>query len=308
MKAWLRSREAALAGLLVLLLAYAAWAEPRFVTVRAQTLLATHLWELAIVAIPMFLIIVSGGIDLSVGSMVALTAVTLGLLFERGVNPAVAAMIAIAVGTGLGAVNGWFVSRLKVHPLIVTLATMAAFRGVAEGISLARPISGYPPQFLNMAQGLVPPLIFFVLVLAAGLMLSRTIGGRWIVAIGTEETVAWFSGVPVARVKLALYALAGLLSGVAATLLVARNNTAKADQGIGLELEAITAVVLGGASIEGGKGKVVGLVLGLVLIHQTREFVSWHWKQNEINLIVVGLLLVASVLIERVLASRLRAS
>lgn len=298
------NREATLFLLILALVAAASVVEPRFVTLRSQTLLATHLWELAIIAVPMLLIIVTGGIDLSVGSMIALSAVATGLLYEKGVPPYAAAAIGILVGGLQGALNGWFVAKMKVHPLLVTLASLAAFRGIAEGISLARPISGYPDSFLFIGQGWIPPLTFLVLLLAAWMTLSKTIWGRWIIAIGTEERVSRFSLIPVDRVKLALYTLSGLACGVAAAILVARSNTAKADMGMGMELEAITAVVLGGASIEGGKGRVSGLLLGLVLIHLTKEFVSWHWKQNELNLIVIGALLIGAVLLERAFESR----
>ncbi len=293
-------REWTLTVLLAVLMAGAFGLEPRFVSVKAQTLLFTHLWELAVVAVPMLLIIITGGIDLSVGSTIALSAISLGLMFERGVSLLIAVPGAIVIAALLGATNGWFVARLKVHPLLVTLATMAAFRGIAEGISLARPISGYPDGFLQVAQGPLPAIIFGGLAITTHIVLTRTVFGRWIVAIGTEETVSRFSGVPVARVKLVLYAVSGFACGLAAMILVARNNTAKADIGMGMELDAITAVVLGGASIQGGKGSIPGLVLGLILIHETREFVSWHWKQNELNLIVIGSLLLVTVLLERI--------
>lgn len=311
--AFLRSREAVLIGLLIALMIVAFVLEPRFVTVRSQMLLASHLWELAIVAIPMLLIIMIGGIDLSVGAMVALCAVALGLLFERGMSPFLAAFLAVGVGGLLGLANGWFVAKLKVHPLIVTLATMAAFRGIAEGISLARPISGYPETFQNLSQGKLagvpyPALVFFLVAIFAWFVLARARFGRWIVAIGTEENVARFSGIPVARVKMILYSFCGIVCGLAAVLLVARNNTAKADLGMGLELEAITAVVLGGASIDGGKGKVLGVALGLLLIHETRQFVSWHWKQSELNLVVMGGLLIATLLVERLLSAKRQAA
>ncbi|MBC8066375.1 MAG: ABC transporter permease [Chlorobia bacterium] len=307
MKAFLRSREAVLILLLIALLLMAWLMEPRFVTIRSQMLLASHLWELAIVAIPMLLIIMIGGIDLSIGAMVALCGVVLGLLFERGISPFIGALVAIAAGGFLGMSNGWFIAKLRVHPLIVTLATMAAFRGIAEGISLARPISGYPDTFQTLSQGKMvgipyPVFVFALIVLSAWFVLAKARFGRWIVAIGTEENVARFSGIPVARVKMILYTLCGAICGIAAVLLVARNNTAKADLGMGLELEAITAVVLGGASIDGGKGKVLGVALGLILIHETRQFVSWHWKQNELNLIVLGALLIVTLLVERVLS------
>lgn len=311
MMAFLRSREAVLLGLLVALMVGAWILEPRFVTVRAQMLQASHLWELALVAIPMLLIIMIGGIDLSVGAMLALCAVILGLLFEGGMSPFLAGVIAIGAGGALGWANGWFVSKLKVHPLIVTLATMAAFRGIAEGISQARPISGYPESFQAVSQGKIagvpyPALFFLAIATLAWFVLAKSRLGRWIVAIGLEQNVARFSGIPVARVKTMLYAFSGVICGLAAVLLVARNNTAKADLGMGLELEAITAVVLGGASIDGGKGKVLGVILGLLLIHETRQFVSWHWKQSELNLLVMGGLLITTLLVERVMAGRTR--
>jgi rhamnose transport system permease protein len=292
-------RELTLFLVLVALMVAAAMLEPRFVTLRTQTLLAAHSWELALVAIPMLLIIIAGGIDLSVGAIVALSAVTLGLLHERGAPPMLAASGGLAVGLVCGLINGWLIARTRVHPLLITLASMAAFRGIAEGISTARPISGYPEALLSLSAGWKPAVIFVVMAVTAHVVLTRLRWGRWIVAIGTDEKVSRFSKIPVDRVKLMLYSACGLLCGLAGVLLVARNNTAKADLGMGMELEAITAVVLGGASIEGGKGRVLGLVLGLVLIHETRQFVSWHWRQSELNLLVIGGLLIVAVLFDR---------
>lgn len=309
MRRFAQSHEAALALLLVAGL-LAAWRlDPTFVTVRAQTLLSTHVWELAIVAVPTMAIIVSGGIDLSVGSMVALTAVTFGLLVEAGAAMPWAFAAALAVGLAAGVGNGLLVARLKIHPLIVTLATMAVFRGIAEGVSRARPLSGYSEGFRQLAEGRlggvpIPGVAFAVLAVAAWVAMRKTTVGRQIVAIGLNETAARYSGLRVDRVKLALYAASGLACAAAALMLVARNNTAKADLGTGLELEAITCAVLGGTRIEGGRGNVLGLLLGIVLIHETREFVSWHWKQSELNLIVIGALLLASVLAQRALAGR----
>lgn len=304
-------RELTLFALLAGLLGYAWYADPNFVTVRAQTLLGMHVWELAIVALPMLLIVISGGIDLSVGSSIAFCAVTIGLLFERGVPIFAAAGIAVVMGGVLGLVNGWFVAKLKVHPLIVTLATLAAFRGAAEGISSARPISGYPDSFQAVSAtkylGIpLPGIVFLVLSILTAILLTRSVFGRWIYAIGTAEKPARFSGIPVDRVKMLLYSLSGLCCGLAAVILVSRNNTAKADLATGLELDVITAVVLGGAKIEGGEGNVVGLILGILLIHETRQFMSWHWKQSELNLIVIGGLLIGTVLLQRLFAARRR--
>ncbi|HRF58308.1 MAG TPA: ABC transporter permease [Fimbriimonadaceae bacterium] len=307
----MKAREWTLAALLALLMLYAWRADPSFVSLRAQALLSTHIWELAIVAIPMLLIVIAAGIDLSVGSMFALCAVVLGLLHERGVPIGWAAIAAMAAGALQGAINGWFVARLKVHPLLVTLGTMAAYRGIAEGISTARPLSGYPEGFLalsheNLLGVPIPGWVFLCLAMFAALVLGRTVFGKWTIALGTNESATRFSAIPVARVQWLLFAGCGLACGIAAVLTVARTNTAKADMGMGLPLEAVTAVVLGGAKIEGGSGSVIGLVLGLALIHETREFVSWHWKLNELNLIVLGALLIVSVLIQRVFESRNR--
>ncbi|HRK21056.1 MAG TPA: hypothetical protein PLX06_04580, partial [Fimbriimonadaceae bacterium] len=148
--------------------------------------------------------------------------------------------------------------------------------------------------------------LFLWLAILVALPLARLVFGAWVYAIGTAEKPALFSGIPVARVKLMLYGFSGLCAGLAAVVLVSRNNTAKADMAMGLELDVITAVVLGGAKIEGGEGNVLGLILGVLLIHETRQFVSWHWKQNELNLIVVGGLLIGAVLLQRLLSSRNR--
>jgi rhamnose transport system permease protein len=300
------AREAGLLVLLAALMLYAWRVDPAFIGLRAQSYLAPHIWELAIVALPMLLIVVSGGIDLSVGSMVALSAVVLGLLFEWGINPITAAAVAVLTGTALGALNGAFISKLKVHPLIVTLATLAAFRGVAEGISLARPLSGYPEVFLKTLGGWTPGIVFAALAILAGLVLTQCYFGRWVFAIGVKERAAEFSRIPVGKVKFLLYAFCGFCSGIAAVILVARNNTAKADIATGMELDVITAVVLGGASIDGGEGSIVGLLLGIILIHETREFVTWHWKQDELNLIVIGGLLIASVILQKLFQRKSR--
>ncbi len=300
--------ETILAVLIVGLLGYAFFVEPSFVTLRSQLQLSAHMWEMALMALPMLLIIITGGIDLSVGSTVALAAVVIGLSYQRGVPLLVACPLAVACGTALGWVNGWFVARLKVHPLIVTLATMAAFRGVAEGVSLAKPVTGFPEGFKAIANGAIAGIpykafIFLAFFVAVAAVLAKTPLGRSIYAIGHNEKAAEFSGIRVARIKIAIYAFAGLVAGLTAILLVSYRNNAKADLGTNLELEVITAVVLGGASINGGRGNVVGLLLGIVLIHEMREFINYHWNENELALLI-GALLIASVLLHRLLTRK----
>lgn len=300
------------AGLLILLgalLAFARDADPAFLGFEAQRELSTHVWELALLALPMTLIIITAGIDLSVGSTMALCAVVLGLSYEAWGTPWPGAMLALLAGAAAGALNGFFVARIRVHPLIVTLATLSAYRGIAEGISQGRPISGFPEGFTAISRmGMLgiplPGVLFLACAAVAAILLARSALGRTLYAIGHNETACRFSGLAVDRIKLLLYTLSGTAAGLAAVLFVARRNTAKADIGTGMELDVITAVVLGGASIFGGRGRIAGTLLGVLLIHETREFVSWRWNKDEWNLVVVGVLLILSVLTNALLTPK----
>ena len=301
--------EVLLACLLAGLLVVAGILDPVFVRFSTQVELSTQMWEMAIVALPMTLVIITAGIDLSVGSTMALCAVILGLLFEAGCPVWIAAAVAILAGIVAGLLNGWFVAKVKVHPLIVTLATLSAYRGIAEGISLGRPISGFPEAFCLLSRGQllgvpIPGIIFAIAAVFIAILLAKSVLGRQLYIIGHNETAGRFSGIPVDRVKLMLYALSGLSAAVAAVLFVARRNTAKADVGESLALDAITAVVLGGTSIFGGRGNITGTLLGILLIHETRQFVSWRWNNDELNLIVIGSLLIVSVLVHSLLSRK----
>jgi rhamnose transport system permease protein len=239
----------------------------------------------------------------------ALVSVALGMLFHEGVPIGIAAAAALVVGTACGLVNGIFITKVRVHPLIVTLATYSAFRGLAEGLSLPNVYSGFPRGF--QALGTTPlffpassqsllamPLAgwFFVLAaIASAIMLAKTPLGRSLYAIGFNETAARFSGIKVDRVKLLIYTLSGLAAALVSINYSALRNNAQASVGSGMELEVITAVVLGGTSIFGGRGRIMGTVLGVALIHETREFVGWHWNRSELVPLVLGTLLIASV-------------
>jgi rhamnose transport system permease protein len=295
------AHEAVLVLALIALLGYAALYDRRFVTLATQQGLIGDMWEVATISVPMTLIIISGGIDLSLGSAMALASVLFGLASAAHWGAWGAAGAAIAAGAAAGALNGAFVAWVRVHPLLVTLATLAAFRGAAEGLSLGESFSGFPAAFTalddNAAGAPLSAACYLLIALGAGILLARTPAGLAIHAIGHNETAARFSGLAVERVKFALYCAAGAVSGLCAVLYAARRHTAKADVGDGLELEAITAVVLGGTSIFGGSGRIAGTVLGTLLIHETRQFVSWHWERDELTGMVVGALLVIAVLI-----------
>ncbi|WP_442482896.1 ABC transporter permease [Aeoliella sp. SH292] len=304
-------QEVTLAVLLVTLFLVAGTLEPRFVRPDVQVELASELWPVAMVSLAMGLIIITGGIDLSVGAMTGLAAVTLGLTIEAGYSPWWGGLFALVVGSVCGALNGVLITRASVHPLIITLATMAMFRGIALALTRGRTIQGIPEAFSNAIQGNVlglplPMWLFLLLALAATVLLTSTPTGRFLYAIGHNQTAARLSGVPVRKIQLLLYTLSGGLCGLAAILLSTRYGQAKADFGTGLELEAITAVVLGGISILGGRGNIAGLLLGLLLLHETNKFVSWHWHVSELNSLITGGLLIGAVLINLLLTTQRR--
>jgi len=301
--------EAVMAVLAVSLVLTMGLIEPAFLSWPTQRDLSTHVWELALLSIPMTLVIITAGIDLSIGSAMALATVVLGLCFERGMSPWTASLVAVLAGMAAGALNGFFIAWIRVHPLIVTLATLAAFRGIAEGISLGRPISGFPESFAKIGRGQaigipIPGIIVLAASLAAIGILWKTPLGRYVYAIGHNETGTQFSGIPVQKIKFLLYTVSGTCAGLAAVLYVARRNTAKADIAMGMELDVITAVVLGGTSIFGGRGTIIGTLLGVFMIHEVREFVSWRWNQDELNFVVIGTLLIVAVLLNRFFAPK----
>lgn len=296
------SRLLTLLGVLVVLVLGMRQLDPTFITVRAQGLLLPHLWELALIVLPMTFIIVMGGIDLSVGSSVALTGVSFAMIRDAGAPLPVAIAASVLLGALLGWLNGFLITRGKIHSLLVTLGTMAAYRGIAEGISAAKPYSGFPDGFRQISEfkllGVnLPGWMFLVVAIVSGLILHRHGWGRWVRLIGQNDRVARFAGIPVAKVQVAVFTATGVMASLVALILTARNNTAKADMGTGLELEAITAVVLGGVSILGGVGRISGVVVSVFILHLTREFVSWHWRKSEWNLIVVGVLLLVAVVV-----------
>lgn len=301
--------ETVIGILLVVLLAVAEYFVPGFLKLQSQLLLSRQLWETAILSLGMTLIMITGGIDLSVGAIMGLSAVTFGMCHAATGNVSAATTTAAVTGLMCGLINGLLIARVRVHSLIITLATLAAYRGIAEGLSEGRSWSQFGDSFSLVARGSVlglplPGCVFLVLAVGFAVFLNRTAAGRFLYATGHNELAARFSGVNVDGIRLRLYGLSGLLSGMAAIVYIARFDTAKADAGRGFELDVITAVVVGGTSIAGGRGSVTGTVLGLLLIHETRLFVSRYWRIDELRSIVVGCLLIVSVLLAQSLNRR----
>ncbi|MHA6691478.1 ABC transporter permease [Devosia sp. A449] len=248
------------------------FASPYFLNAYSLSDLTFNFTEKALIALAMALLIISGEIDLSVAAIIALASTMMGLALQFGADTPV--LIAVGVGVGIlcGAFNGFLVTGLKLPSIVVTIGTMSLFRGIAFIVLGDQSFKGYPKSFSWLGQGYVWWVIPFELVLFLVcaviyyVLLHRTNFGRRIFAIGNNDVAARFSGVRVERVKFILFCLTGLMSGLAAVLLTARLGSTRPSIAEGFELEAITMVVLGGVSILGGAGSILGVVLAALIV------------------------------------------
>ncbi len=300
--------EAILAILLVLALVILGLQNERFFTTANLLNQGRLMTEVGLVAVVMTFVIITGGIDLSVGSIFGLTAILVGVMWHNlGLPLPLAMVLAIVAGGVAGLVNGLIITRFSVPPLIATLATLALYRGLAEGISKAQSVRGYPEWFFVFGQGEVlgvPTQLWLmgVVAIVGVFVLHYTAFGRTTYAIGNNEPAAAFSGLPVERTKLLIYAASGLVSGLAAIVFVSRVSTTRSDMGSGLELDVITAVVLGGTSIFGGRGSILGTLLGLVLIQALKSGLSLSGVKGDGTIVIIGVVLIFAVLISNYLS------
>jgi rhamnose transport system permease protein len=263
--------------------------------------------ELGLIALAMTPIMITGGIDLSVGSTMGLAAVTFGALWRDAHWPIpLAAAAALAIGCIAGLLNAAVITRLNIPPLIVTLGSLSLFRGIAEGITKgAENYSGFPAGFLNLGQGYlggVVPVQFPVLIAAIvgyWVLLHRSAIGRTIYVVGFSPDGARYAGIPVRRRLALLYFLSGVVASLAAIIYVAHLGQAKSDAGTGYELAAITAVVLGGTSVFGGRGTIWGTVLGLFAISVLQNGLRLAALPSELTGVLTGVVLVATIALGR---------
>jgi ribose/xylose/arabinose/galactoside ABC-type transport system permease subunit len=301
LRPWRLTREVVLAAVLVVQVLVLSQLSPYFLTI-SNLLDATRFFvESGLIALGMTLVIITKGIDLSVGSLFALVSVTVGFSYAAGVPLAVAIMLGLFVGVAGGAFNGALVALLGLSPLTVTLGTFALFRGIAFAWSQADAVSTFPDWFLYFGQfyvgGIVPAQLFvFVLAsVAAWLLLSRTPFGRYVYGVGLNERATLFSGAPAKWSKFAVYVIVGGLVAVAAIIYTSRVSTARANAGFGLELAVIAAVALGGVDIKGGSGKIAGTVLGVLILATLQNGLTLAGVSNDLGLLVTGVVLVIGV-------------
>ena len=296
--------------------------------------LAKNTSFIAIMAIGMSFVIIAGGIDLSIGSTYCLAAVCGALFFHHygpqgpgaGAPPEliIPAGIAICLGVGLlgGLLNGAMIVLLGVHPFIITLGTMAVYRGIAFVMTKAQAYTHFPGQFtdgligyeVKLTHGLfgygagaklypVPMAIMIAVAALATVYLTRMVAGRHVYAVGGNEEAARFSGLPVGRVKLTVYALAGLAAGIAAMITLGYYGSADSSTGKGYELDVIAAAVIGGASLSGGRGTALGALLGALIIQMISNGITILSIDQNYSQIIIGTVIVVAVVLDRVNAA-----
>ena len=307
------THETVLAGLVVIALIILSMQSAQFLTGANLLNQGRLMTEVALVALIMTFVIASGGIDLSVGSIMGLAAILTGVFWQKlGLPLPVAMMLVLCVGILCGLFNGFIIVRFNMPPLIATLGTLALFRGLAEGISQARSVRGYPEWFYIFGQGEVlgVPTQLWILgaaFVAAALILGMTRWGRTVYAMGASESAARFAGLPVDRAKMVIYAASGFASALAGIIFVSRVSTTRSDMGVGLELDVITAVVLGGTSIFGGKGTIIGTALGLILIQALESGLSLAGVKGDGTIVLIGVVLIATLLVSNLTERRVTA-
>jgi rhamnose transport system permease protein len=292
-------------GLLTLaLVAYAVLGVPHFATAFNLSQAAAGISEKALLVLPMVLLIIAREIDLSVASMLALSSVVLGVLIEAAVPLAVAVPVVLLAGALLGAFNGVLVTRLGLPSLVVTLGTMALFRGFGYIVLGSASVNILPAALTDfgidtLAGTPVPLTILPFLVLAPvfAVVLQRTPVGRRIYAIGGNPDTALYSGVAVDRLRFRLFVVSGVVSAIAGIVLTARLSNARANNALGFELDVITIALLGGISVFGGRGRLTGVLWALVLVATLRNVLGLSQIGGDAQGIAIGLLLIVSLLI-----------
>ncbi|UOF91016.1 ABC transporter permease [Fodinisporobacter ferrooxydans] len=298
-------REVTIFAVIILLAIILSVISPTFLTADNLTTTVMGVVMMGIVAVGMTVALVSGGFDLSVGSVMSMAGVLTGSLALSGMNIWIAALIGLLASLASGVLTGTFIGKVGINPFIMTLGMQGVIQGIAYVLTQGAPISvtGMSPSFLFLGQGKIagiPTLIWILLivVIVSDYIMRRAVVARKVYYLGSNEKAAYLSGVGVARVKIWIYILTAVLSGLAGLLTLSRFSVAAPTAGIGMELQAIAACVIGGASLTGGEGTVLGALLGSLLVGLVNDAlvllnVSVYWQS-----LVTGFVLIAAVTLD----------
>ena len=300
--------EFILAVLFIGVVVFFANASPYFLDYFNMMNTTFNFMEKAILALPMIFVIMCGDIDISVASIMALSSFSMGYVSSRGADTPEIVLVGLAVGLLAGIVNGLLITGLQIPAIAVTLGSSSLFRGISQAILEDQAFTDYPESFGYFGQGyvgdsLVPfeLLLFLILTAVMGFVLHKTTYGRKLYSVGNSITAARFSGVPVNKIRFINMALNGLFAGIAAVLLTSRISSTRPNIATGYELEAITLVVLGGVSITGGKGNILGVIIAVFLLGYLKFGMGLLNLSAKVMIITTGFLLIGAVLIPEML-------
>lgn len=260
-------------------------------------------------AIGMTFIIITGGIDLSVGSTMAVAIIVCGKLAVSGVNPFAVLLIALGIGAVLGLVNGMVVTRMRLQPFVATMGTNSVFRGIAYVITGGWPVTSIPTDFRNILNSVFVggirtyAVVFVVMAIIYSIILKRTRVGTYIYAIGSNEDATKLSGVNTDRYKVIAYILGGVVCGLAGAVMISRLGTGEASAGEGYELNAIAAAAIGGTSLAGGKGSILGTAIGAIVLSTIRVGLVVIGVDTFVQYIVVGVIILLAAYVETIQAN-----
>jgi len=307
--AFLKTWEGLLVVILILTIVANVIISPEFLTVQNQINLFQLSIEKIIAALVMTFIIISAEIDLSVASVMGLSACAFGVMVHAGMPAGYAIVLCLLLGVGAGATNAFFVAYVGIPSLVVTLATLIGYRGFARVLLEDKGIGDFPDWFNSLGRdALVGPfplslIIFAIMILGLGFILHRTGFGRQVFVIGNNAEVARYSGVRVPRVRSILFVMSSTTAAMAGLLYAARLSSVRGDAALGFELDIITMVLLGGVSVFGGRGSLLGVLLSILIVLNLRNGMALANVTGHIQTGVTGILLIASVLIPNLLQS-----
>lgn len=286
--------------LLLLILVFTALS-PSFLSVPTMINIARQIATVGICAVGVTIVMISGGIDFSIGSLLALVNIVCAkLIVDYSISPAVAVLIGLLMAIIIGFINAFWITVVDIPPLITTLGMMTSMRGLAYVLSGGHAIRGFGDGFRSLGRGSigfvpVPVIVMGVVFILGWLFLTRTRYGRFVYGMGSSEEAARSSGVDVVKMKFLVYGISGFLAAVAGVLLLSRLNTGLPKTGTGLEMEVVTAVVLGGVSIYGGKGSIFGVFVGVIIMGVLTTGMTYLNVTEYVQLFVRGLVLLLAI-------------
>lgn len=296
----LKNRMTLLVGIIIFEIIYFSISAPYFATVNNAFNIARQISEIGMISITLTFLLITGHMDLSVGSIVGVCGVTAGTLLRAGQPILLSIIVGVLAGSLVGLINGLIVAKLRIQAVVVTIGTQVMFRGLCYIITSGRAVSGYPQEFSILGNGNflsipVSAIVMIVLFVGAYFILEKSYIGRYLFALGNNQNTTNYSGINVVKVKLLLFLASGIVTAIASVFLISRLSSAEATLGSGYELDIITAALIGGIDINGGSGKLQGTFLGILIIGILRNGLNLMGMSVIYQSIILGVLLLVAV-------------